>query len=95
MFPCEKGSLILKQNGGVPLSTNHNDRDQSKESSLAALPDLLLILVPAGILTFSGGKDGDFGYLHTLKMSRKDIYNSVTCASNMLHLVQEAMVPET
>lgn len=45
--------------GGVSLSElKHNEIDMLKESNWAALPDLILILFPTGLLMISGSNDG-------------------------------------
>jgi hypothetical protein len=59
MLTAENGSARFNEDGDLCADgLKHDERNLFARSSWKALPDLLLIFVPSGILLLSGSNDG-------------------------------------
>jgi len=59
MSSVQNGTLHHKEDDDLCASqSKHDENHVSRMSSWTALPDLILILVPTGVLLSSGSKEG-------------------------------------
>jgi len=59
MSQAGNGSVRPKEDGGhYPYDLKHDEKNMSTDSSWTALPDLILTLLPTGILLASGSSIG-------------------------------------
>lgn len=86
----ENRSADPKGNGHVNLCSQenkHDEKDMSKESSWTALPDLILTLIPTGILLTSGTTDGkslSFARVDEIRQSIFDMSFVVICGGHVV-----------